>query len=112
MAFYRIFLLNVLTYIRTEPVKESGTYHKNIFTSLQNLLGQLESFVSIFSKVFLLVQRVYVSLADTGPCKYTTLYSKALLILFSTSDNTLFKSVSIYLYISDFDQLMPNHHAC
>ena len=30
-----------------------------------------------------------VSLAGTGPCKYTTLYSKALLILSSTSDNTL-----------------------
>ena len=38
-----------------------------------------------------------VSLADTGPCKYTTLYSKALLILFSTSDNTL---LNLCLYIS------------
>ena len=53
----------------------------------------------------------HVSLADTGPCKYTTLYSKALLIIFSTSDNTL-SNLCLYTSISDFDQLTPNHHAC
>ena len=40
----------------------------------------------------------HVSLADTDPCKYTTLHSKALLILFSTSDNTLLnRCFCIYL---------------
>ena len=43
-----------------------------------------------------------VSLAGTGPCTYTTLYSKALLILSSTSDNTL---LNLCLFISIYIDL-------
>ena len=46
-----------------------------------------------------------VSLADIDPCKYTTLYSKALLIFFSTSDNTLLNRC--FCIISDFNQIAP-----
>ena len=53
-------------------------------------------FLPIFSQR--VMTRVCVSLADTDPCKYTTLHSKALLILFSTSDNTLLnRCFCIYL---------------
>ena len=55
-------------------------------TTFFALILALDNFhLEVIQSKLLFVNAAIVSLADTDPCKYTTLHSKALLILFSTS---------------------------
>ena len=98
---------------RTLTLSNDISSLNNLKRLTSNMLRGLDSLSSFTSRInnLILARSPNVGLADTRPCKYTTLYSKTLLVFFPNSDNTIL-NLYLYTYISDFDQIISIFQAC